>query len=41
VFNNYYDQVAYGWQLSQKAYVLDNVANNYDSCHFKPYTNLC
>jgi len=22
-------QVAYGWQLSQKAYVLDNLANNY------------
>jgi len=31
VFNNCYGQVAYGWQLSQKAYVLDNVANN-DSC---------
>jgi len=29
VFNNCYGQVAYGWQLSQKAYVLDKVANNY------------
>jgi len=29
VFNNCYGQVAYEWQLSQKAYVLDNVANNY------------
>jgi len=29
VLNNCYGQVAYGWQLSQKAYVLDNVANNY------------
>jgi len=29
VFNNCYGQVAYGWQLSQKAYVLDNVGNNY------------
>jgi len=29
VFNNCYGQVAYRWQLSQKAYVLDNVANNY------------
>jgi len=29
VFNNCYGQIAYGWQLSQKPYVLDNVANNY------------
>jgi len=29
VFNNCYGQVAYGWQLSQKAYVFDNLINNY------------
>jgi len=27
VFSDCYGQVAYGWQLSQKAYVLDNVGH--------------